>query len=179
MQQHLGQTQMMMGSVISDTMMGNESAMNTPSGVSFDAMFIDRMIEHHQGAIDMANMALKQAEHEELRTLAQGIIGAQTTEIEQMKGWRSAWYPDLEATSGLDMRMGEMAISEDTSKPFDQRFIEAMISHHQGAIDMATMALGQTEHEEIRTLAEAIIAAQTTEIEQMQNWLADWYGISQ
>jgi Spy/CpxP family protein refolding chaperone len=74
------------------------------------------------------------------------------------------------------MDMGEMGISADESKLFDQRFIEAMISHHQGAIDMAQMTLQMAEHEEIKTLAEAIIAAQQAEIEQMQGWLQEWYG---
>jgi len=145
----------------------------------FDAMFIDSMIEHHQGAIDMAEMALEQAEHEELRSLAEAIIAAQTSEIEQMQNWRSQWFPDLAATEGMAMDMGQMTISEDESIPFDQRFIEAMISHHQGAIDMAEMALEQAEHEEIRTLAEAIIAAQTAEIEQMRGWLQEWYNVTQ
>lgn len=187
MQMHMGQMQMMMGAMMSgdmmgsgmmDGMMGDTSGMDMPSDVPFDAMFIDSMIEHHQGAIDMAEMALEQAEHEELQTLAEDIIAAQTTEIEQMQSWRSEWYPDLAATGGMQMGMGEMMIGEDESKPFDQRFIEAMISHHQGAIDMAEMALEQAEHEEIRTLAEEIIAAQIAEIEQMQGWLADWYDVS-
>jgi uncharacterized protein (DUF305 family) len=168
------------GSEVTATMPGmNHGSTESNSDMPFDAMFIDSMIEHHQGAIEMAEMALEQAEHEELRTLAQDIIAAQTTEIEQMQSWRSDWYPDLEATGGMDMAMGEMTMSEDESVPFDQRFIEAMISHHQGAIEMAEMALEQAEHEEIRTLAEAIIAAQNAEIEQMQGWLADWYDISQ
>jgi uncharacterized protein (DUF305 family) len=124
-------------------------------------------------------MALAEAEHEELRALSEAIIAAQTAEIEQMQTWRNAWYPDLAPTGGMQMAMGDMAISEDASKPFDQRFIEAMISHHQGAIDMAKMALAEAEHEEIRTLSEAIIAAQEGEIEQMQGWLTDWYDVSQ
>lgn len=127
----------------------------------------------------MAEMALEQAEHEEIRTLSQEIIAAQASEIEQMQSWRNQWYPDLAPTTGMEMGMGEMMISEDASKPFDQRFIEAMISHHQGAISMAQMALEQAEHEEIRTLAEAVIAAQEAEIKEMQGWLLDWYGISQ
>lgn len=153
--------------------------MSMHADTPFDAMFIDSMIEHHQGAIDMAEMALEKAEHEEIRTLSEQIVAAQTTEIEQMQGWRSEWFADLDRTSGMEMEMGEMMISDDASKPFDQRFIEAMISHHQGAIVMAEMALEQSEHEEIHTLAEAIIAAQTAEIEQMQGWLAEWYGITQ
>lgn len=188
MQMHMGCMQIMMGAMMSGSMMdggmmgsgmmSDTPGMSMPSDVPFDAMFIDGMIEHHQGAIDMAEMALEQAEHEELRTLAEEIIAAQTAEIEQLQSWRSEWYPDLDPTGGMQMGMGDMMIGDDESVPFDQRFIEAMISHHQGAIDMATMALEQAEHEEIRTLSEDIIAAQTTEIEQMQSWLANWYDVS-
>jgi uncharacterized protein (DUF305 family) len=193
MQMHLSHMQMMMGSMMSgdmtmdgmmghgmmDGMMGDVSGIAAADDVPFDAMFIDSMIEHHQGAIDMAEMALDQAEHEEILTLAEEIIAAQTAEIGQMQSWRDEWYPDQAPTGGMSMSMGEMMVSDDVAVPFDQRFIKAMISHHQGAIDMAGMALQMAEHEEISTLAEAIIAAQTLEIEQMQNWLADWYGVSQ
>jgi uncharacterized protein (DUF305 family) len=102
---------------------------------------------------------------------AEEIMAAQSQEIEQMTTWRQEWYPDLPPTGGLDMGMGEMKISAEESKPFDQRFMEAMISHHQGAIEMAQVARQMAEHEEIRTLAETIIAAQQAEIEQMQRWL--------
>ena len=142
----------------------------------FDAQFIDSMLEHHQGAVEMAEQALEQAEHAELRTLAEAIIAAQTQEIEQMTAWRASWYPDLAPTGGMSMGMGEMSISTDESKAFDQRFIEAMISHHQGAIDMAQMAQHMAEHEEIKTLADAIIEAQQAEIQQMQSWLQEWFG---
>jgi uncharacterized protein (DUF305 family)/Spy/CpxP family protein refolding chaperone len=162
------------------TQMGHmdHSMMQVDPSQPFDAQFIDSMLEHHRGAVTMAEQALAEAEHEELRTLAEGIIAAQTQEIEQMTAWRTSWYPDLPPTAGMDMSMGQMTISEDDSKPFDQRFIEAMISHHQGAIDMAKMAQQMAEHEEIKTLADAIIVAQQAEIEQMQSWLKEWYGVS-
>lgn len=145
----------------------------------FDAQFIDGMIAHHQGAIKMAKQALEQAEHEELRTLAENIIAAQTQESEEMMAWRQSWYPDLPPTGGMSMNMGDMAIDTDTIKPFDQAFIEAMISHHQGAIEMAKMAQHMAEHEEIKHLADAIITAQQAEIEQLQGWLQAWYNVSQ
>ncbi len=63
-----------------------------------------------------------------------------------------------------------------TGDAFDQTFIEEMIVHHQGAVDMAKFALMHAKHQEIKTLASAIIAAQTSEITQMQSWLAQWYG---
>jgi uncharacterized protein (DUF305 family) len=58
---------------------------------------------------------------------------------------------------------------------YDLRFIDAMIVHHEGAITMAEAALANSEREEICQLAEAIVAAQTTEIAQMQEWRQTWY----
>ena len=147
--------------------------------VSFDATFIDGMIEHHQGAVVMAEDALENAEHAELRTLAEEIIAAQKGEVEEMERWRAEWFPDLAATDGMAMDMGTMSVSTDESIPYDQRFLEAMISHHEGAIDMAEMALEMSEREEIRSLAENIIATQTAEIEQMRSWLSEWYGVAE
>ncbi|MEN9278971.1 MAG: DUF305 domain-containing protein, partial [Thermostichus sp. DG_1_5_bins_95] len=58
---------------------------------------------------------------------------------------------------------------------FDLRFIDAMIPHHEGAVLMAKEALEKSRRPEIRQLAEAIIAAQSQEIEQMQAWRLSWY----
>ncbi|HMN28172.1 MAG TPA: DUF305 domain-containing protein [Caldilineaceae bacterium] len=157
----------------------DHGAMQVAAAQPFDAQFIDSMIEHHQGAIEMAQQALEQAEHPELKQMAEAVIAAQAKEIEQMTAWRQSWYPDLPATGGMGMSMGEMAISTDESKPFDQRFMQAMISHHQGAIEMAQMAQHMAEHQEISTLADAILAAQQAEVEQMRGWLQEWYGVSQ
>ncbi len=154
----------------------DHGSMGTDSNAPYDAQFIDSMIVHHQGAIDMAQQALQEAERSEIKTLAEAIIAAQQAEIAQMQQWRQAWYPDLAPTTGMGMDMGTMEVSSDTSKPYDQRFIEAMIPHHEGAIAMARDAQQKAEHAEIKALAEAIIAAQEAEIAQMRQWLTDWYG---
>jgi len=57
---------------------------------------------------------------------------------------------------------------------FDKAFISEMIAHHQGAIGMAKLAPSQAKHQEIKDLANGIIAAQTKEIAQMQQWQKDW-----
>lgn len=164
--------------MMSDTQMGGMAHTMMDPSQPFDAQFIDSMIEHHQGAVLMAQQALAEADHEELRTLADAIVDAQTQEIAEMTTWRQTWYADLAPTAGMGMAMGEMTISTDESKPFDQRFIEAMISHHQGAIEMAQMAQHMAEHSEIKTLAAAIITAQQAEIAQLQSWLKEWFGTS-
>ncbi|WP_322815573.1 DUF305 domain-containing protein [Chloroflexus sp.] len=141
----------------------------------YDALFIDSMIVHHEGAVTMARQALQESQRAEIRQLAAAIIATQETEIAQMKAWRKAWYPDLPPTTGMTMEMGPMTVAGGDA-PFDQRFIEAMIPHHEGAIAMARDALEKAEHAEIKTLAEAIISAQEAEIAQMREWLRTWFG---
>jgi uncharacterized protein (DUF305 family) len=58
----------------------------------------------------------------------------------------------------------------------DQHFIEQMIPHHEGAIAMADLALEKATRPEIKTLAEAILKAQTAENQEMRAWYQDWFG---
>ncbi len=151
-------------------------ASDTAADAPFDALFIDGMIPHHEGALTMAQEALTQAERPEVKQLAQQIIDAQEQEVAQMQAWRRQWYGDLALTGGMSIDMGAMTISQDTSKPFDQRFLEAMIKHHESAITMAQEAQTEAEHGEVRELATQIVADQQREIDQMQQWLQPWYG---
>jgi uncharacterized protein (DUF305 family) len=160
-------------------MAGMDHSAMMESSLPFDAQFIDGMIEHHLGAVEMAQEALERGEQPELLELAQAILDAQEPEIAQMREWRELWYPDLPMSGGMDMDMGAMSVSDDESLPYDQRFLEAMISHHQGAIDMAQAALTNAENTELITLAREIITTQQAEIDQMQSWLREWFGIGQ
>jgi uncharacterized protein (DUF305 family) len=58
--------------------------------------FIDSMIPHHESAISMAQQALAEAEHDEIRQMAQAIIDTQAAEIAQLQAWRKAWFPDAD-----------------------------------------------------------------------------------
>ena len=58
----------------------------------------------------------------------------------------------------------------------DKHFIEQMIPHHDGAIAMANLALEEAKRPEIKTLAQAIVKAQTEENQQMRAWYKDWFG---
>ena len=65
--------------------------LNQKTGEEFDKEFLSEMIVHHQGAIDMANLAIKSATHKEIIDLSKKIIDAQTAEIETMKTWQKDW----------------------------------------------------------------------------------------
>lgn len=82
------------------------------------------------------------------------------------------------SSMGMSGAMDEMmqALEGKTGDEFDKAFLNEMIMHHQGAVEMAEAALENAKHEEIKTMAHAIISAQTTEIKQMQDWQKAWYG---
>ncbi len=79
---------MSMGSAMQDMMDG----LNGRKGDEFDKAFLGEMIVHHQGAVQMAEAALTNAKHDEIKQMAHAIITAQTSEISQMKDWQKNWY---------------------------------------------------------------------------------------
>jgi uncharacterized protein (DUF305 family) len=150
------------------------------NGKYSDRAFIDAMVPHHQGAIEMAEVALENAEHEEIRSLAEDIVSAQEAEIEQLKAIKQHEFGTSEVP--MEMSAGEMQAMGMTDPdalankdPFDKAFIDAMIPHHQSAIEMAQVALAESENPEIRELARDIVDAQMREIAQMQEWRREWY----
>ena len=88
-------------------------ASSRANAAPFDQQFIDSMTPHHQSALTMAQMAVKQARYSEVRRLARSIIADQKKEIAQMQAWRKAWYPEADAP----MNHGAMNHSMDGMKP--------------------------------------------------------------
>ena len=73
------------------TMEAMVSSLKDKTGDDYDAAFIAEMIDHHQGAIDMAKLSVKQANHQEIKDLSAAVITAQEKEIAEMKQWREMW----------------------------------------------------------------------------------------
>jgi uncharacterized protein (DUF305 family) len=146
-----------------------------------DKAFIDAMVPHHQGAIAMAEVALKNAEHEEIKELSRNIISSQQAEIEELKSIKQEEFGTSnvpmemspEQMRGMGMMMDPQRLSK--GKPFDEAFIDAMIPHHRSAIQMAQVASKQSKIPEIKELAVNIVSAQKREIEQMKQWRKEWY----
>jgi len=80
------------GTNMHNTMDGMMSGINGRTGDSFDKAFIDEMTIHHQGAIIMAQEALKVSKRPEILKLANDIISAQNSEISQMTSWKATWF---------------------------------------------------------------------------------------
>ena len=149
-------------------------------GIYSDERFIDEMVPHHQGAVKMAEVALENAEHEEVERLSENIASTQREEIEKLKTIKREEF----GTSEVPMQMGEgemedMGMTDPRAlarrEPFDEAFIEAMIPHHRSAIEMAEVARKKSDNPRIRELSGNIIDAQEREISQMRTWRESWY----
>ncbi len=168
-------------------MSGMSDMKSSPNAAAqpYDLQFLDTMTHHHQGALDMAKMAVEKTQNQELKAFAQKITADQTREIAQMKNWREKWFSGKPAAMNMEMpgmndsmkmMMGDgmKKMEAASSKDFDIHFLDMMTPHHQGATVMAKEALTKAEHPEIKTLANQIIKAQEAEIKQMADWKAKW-----
>ena len=160
---------------------GMASGMLMENGKYSDKRFIAAMVPHHQGAIAMALVALKNAEHKEIIDLSRNIISSQRAEIRELKSIKKREFgtsqvpmemsPQQMQSMGMMMNPQQLAHKE----PFDRAFIDTMIPHHQSAIEMAQVASKKSNNPEIKELAENIVSAQKREIEQMKQWRREWY----
>ena len=139
---------------------------------SQDIMFAEMMIPHHQQAIEMSDLALKNSTNPEVLALAQQIKDAQSPEIEQMKSWGASSMAHMGHMMDGMLSDDEMsALSAARGSSFDKLFLEGMIKHHEGAIDMAEMVI-DSKNSEVAALAKAIIEAQRKEISKMKELLS-------
>lgn len=154
------------------------------SGKDVDGAFVSEMIPHHEGAVDMAELAQEMGQHPEIIELADNIVGTQNNEIATLNEIHDRLFGDAASSEahgdlgiddsmmGMDMDMTAL----ETAEPFDREFIDQMVPHHQGAIRMARVEVQDGEDQEAISLANDIIDAQTTEILQMNAWRKKWYG---
>ena len=163
-----------------------------------DVTFASQMIVHHASAVHMAKMVDGKDVSPETAQLAKAIEAAQTPEIEQMTTWLKAWdqpVPDVgDLMSDMnmddmdmgDMDMGDMggmdmpgmmseddmsALAEAEGTEFETMWLEMMVEHHQGAVEMAQTEQSDGQNEPAIDLAEQIETSQKAEIEQMQTML--------
>jgi uncharacterized protein (DUF305 family) len=149
-----------------------------------DVAFARDMIPHHRQAIEMADLAADRAASAEVRALAGQIRQAQDPEIVQMAGWLTQWgqpVPGAGQHAGQDdhhgmpgmMTADEMAaLHAAAGAEFDRLFLDMMIRHHEGAVQMAGILRADGVHPAVRQLAETIAASQQAEINQMREILA-------
>jgi len=137
-----------------------------------EIMFAQMMIPHHEQAISMSETALKKSRNQAILKLSNQIKSLQGTEKSQLAYWLKA--TDSSMTMDHDMQMSGMLTTKElaslkrlTGTQFDRVFLQLMIKHHQGAIEMLDL-ISDSKNMEAKALAKAINSAQSKEITSMK-----------
>ncbi|GAA2814926.1 DUF305 domain-containing protein [Saccharopolyspora taberi] len=152
-----------------------------------DVTFAQGMVPHHQQAIEMADQVPSRTSNPAVIGLADRIRAAQQPEIDKLNGWLSAW--GASATGGTDhggmdhggmdhgqmghdmggmMSADDMAALERAQGPeFDRMWLQMMVEHHRGAVEMAGTELRDGQHAEAKAMARQIVDSQQAEIDEM------------
>lgn len=158
-----------------DTMMMNMDTVKQTKKTDVD--FLQLMIPHHQGALEMAMYEVAHGKNNEMKQLAKSIIAEQQIEIQMMKGLLYSQHSkevnndlskDWAAT--MNTMMKDMP-QENELKNVDMAFAKVMLPHHQAGIDMAKVLLKYGSDHAVKRMAESIISSQQIEIEQMKHYI--------
>ena len=170
---------------------GNDSAETTDGENHNDAdiAFATDMIQHHAQALAMVDLTMSRQLDPEVQALAEDIRAAQAPEIETMAGWLQDWDQPIPETvrdhanahgGGMEMdgEMPGMMSSEEMQQlenasgdQFQDMWLEMMIEHHQGAVEMAQAQQQDGEYQPAINLAKEVEQAQEAEIAKMQDLL--------
>jgi len=159
---------------------GADSAEHGPHNAD-DVSFAQNMLPHHKQALEMVDLARANSTDPALLELASAIADAQGPEIGQMSEMLRSWGQDPDAAmdhSGHGMAMPGMVddaamqrLESLRGAEFDTLWLQSMISHHQGAVEMAKAEIANGENQEAKALAEHVVTAQEAEITQMKQML--------
>lgn len=167
--------------------MGNGSEVEDGFNAA-DVAFAQGMIPHHQQALDMVELAAGRTLSPRARAIVEGIAAAQAPEIETMTGWLKAWGKSVPTMSsgGEDMGMDHMSggtmpgmmshdqmmqLDSSADASFERMWLQMMITHHEGAVEMANTEVESGRYRPAIDLAQAIVDGQEKEISQMKDLL--------
>ena len=160
------------------TEMGHDDHQSDSAAAGFsgdDIMFAQMMIPHHEQAIEMSTLAETRAQNPEVLALAAKIKAAQAPEIETMKGWltKAGASLDMDHAAHMDGMLTDaqmQALKNASGAEFDRLFLEGMILHHEGAVEMTKMVTG-SKNADAHSLGHSIDDSQTDEIAYMKDLL--------
>jgi len=149
---------------------------DTPN--SADVAYARMMIEHHTQALELTELVPQRTESAKLKALAERIAAAQGPEIATMRAWLKEHDQSEKSDGHEHAPMPGMATEAQLKKvravsgtAFDELFLTLMITHHEGAITMATDVKGQGNNVRIEEMADDVVAQQTSEINRMRDML--------
>lgn len=140
-----------------------------------DVAFVQDMTPHHDGAVEMAELAATRAGDERVKALAERIEAAQAPEVDLMAQLAQAWEVDLDGGGHGGAHGGDedvQALEPLSGAAFDREFLTRMVAHHESALPMARTEIEQGDNETAQELAQDILRTQQAELAEMRELLA-------
>lgn len=159
------------GSIITT---GTEISHNHADMVNSEVDFVALMIPHHQEAVDSTISLLNVTQNPTLQYLGNNIVTSQQEEIQMMQAWLSGMFAGRTYTGVPYMPMMREIRTISSTQTAEKMWLEDMVAHHQGAVDMAKKVLTLSPRQEIKTFAENIIKVQSDEIKLMNQLLSNY-----
>jgi uncharacterized protein (DUF305 family) len=156
---------------------GAATAVPTDSeATAADVAFVEAMIAHHEQAVELATLASTRAADPELADLASRMLDVQAAEADAMRAWLerrrtrdlpTGEHDHAEAMPGEISRSTLDRAAQLEGAAFDQLFIDAMVPHHRGAIEMAETRLAEAGDPAVSRWARAIATSQALEVDRL------------
>lgn len=151
---------------------------DTPNAA--DVSYTTMMIVHHEQALTMTALVPARAASKQVRNLAARIEAAQGPEIAAMRAWlktssagegghrhESGHGGDHSGMPGMATEKQLAELEKARGEAFDELFLKLMITHHEGAVTMASEVLAKGRNIRVQEMANDVIAQQTAEIHRM------------
>ena len=181
-------------------LLARQPALTAAADGSVDAGFARDMAAHHAQAVELSVLVRDRSTDEEVRTVALDILLTQQNQIGQMAGWLSTWglpaaasAPPMawmtgdhaHATAGASgggatgyaampgwvPREDMLRLTDATGSDADRLFLQLMIPHHEGGVQMAEYAVEHAQRPQVVALAENIVRSQDRELVALQAML--------
>lgn len=163
-----------------NTMMKDMDSFKPVGNTDYD--FARMMMAHHQGAVDMSALELKEGKDATLRAMAEKISADQQQELKdlaaaaaRLDGAPTNYKPSDPAdpfTSKMKASMDVMMKTDQPTGNVDADYALLMVPHHQSAVDMAKAELAHGRDTKLKQMAQRMIVAQEKEIQQFKDWQA-------
>ena len=142
-----------------------------------DLYFVTMMVQHHTQALRMAGLAESRASDPRVVAVAERITAAQAPEIANLKGWLTVRHQKLVKSDAGHSAHGMPgavtpaqieALARTRGPAFDRLFLDLMVKHHVGAVQMAGDATVKGSDLAVQELAAEVSAGQSAEIRRME-----------
>lgn len=143
-----------------------------PADRYVDLRYLDNMIAHHQAAIYLLEQAQAQSQREEIKELASAVIAADLAEIDELYTYKQTWYDNDRRVTEFDQV--NLGVADER---FDLRLLNALLAHHQQAIDAAMEISTKSVRNEVLDLANQTKTALSENSKLLETYRRDWYGL--